>query len=152
MLLTNNILFKLKKNKKIFKKIKLIYFQKNLKKNYNKKMGGIIGCSPSLNYSILQWNTLCSTLATKESFPKVDENSLLWENRKKLIKEFLTQENPDILTIEEIDNFENFQNYILNNLPIKYIGNFFEKVDKKMGIYLGINPDKFLVIEEKKEV
>ena len=115
-------------------------------------MGGIIGCSPSLNYSILQWNTLCSTLATKESFPKVDENSLLWENRKKLIKEFLTQENPDILTIEEIDNFENFQKDILNDLPIKYIGNFFEKVDKKMGIYLGINPDKFLVIEEKKEI
>lgn len=37
MLLTNNILFKLKKNKKIFKKIKLIYFQKTLKKIIIKK-------------------------------------------------------------------------------------------------------------------
>ena len=72
------------------------------------------------------------------------------ENRKKLIKEILKKENPDILILDEIDNFNNFKKEIIDALKIKYTGNFYERLDKYMGIYIGINPDKFLLIEQKK--
>ena len=90
-------------------------------------------------YSILQWNTLCSKLATKESFPKVGESFLNWSFRKELIKQFLQKEKPDILTIEEIDNYEEYKKEILDELEVKYSGNFYEKTNKMMGIYIGVN-------------
>ena len=107
-------------------------------------------CSNSNGYSILQWNTLSNKLSTKQIFPNVDENYLKWENRKKLIKEILKKENPDILILDEIDNFNNFKKEIIDALKIKYTGNFYERLDKYMGIYIGINPNKFLLIEQKK--
>ena len=103
-------------------------------------------------YSILQWNTLCSKLATKQSFPKVAESFLTWSYRKELIKKFLQKEKPDILTIEEIDNYEEYKKEILDEIDVKYSGNFYEKTDKMMGIYFGVNSEKFTIIEEKKEV
>ena len=107
-------------------------------------------CSNSNGYSILQWNTLSNKLSTKQIFPNVDENYLKWENRKKLIKDILKKENPDILILDEIDNYNNFKKEIIDELKIKYNGNFYERLDKYMGIYIGINPNKFLLIEQKK--
>ena len=107
-------------------------------------------CQNSNGYSILQWNILSNKLSTNNIFPKVDENCLKWENRKKLIKEILKKENPDILILDEIDNFNNFKREIIDDLKIKYNGGFFERLDKYMGIYIGINPDKFSLIEQKK--
>ena len=117
-------------------------------------MGTLIDCqTKKINgYSILQWNTLCSKYATKESFPNVEESYLNWSYRKELIKKYLLNEKPDILTIEEIDNYDEYKKEILDELEVKYSGNFFERDDKTMGIFIGINSEKFTIIDQRKEI
>lgn len=70
--------------------------------------------------------------------------------QKKINKRYIKKENPDILILDEIDNYNNFKKEIIDELKIKYNGNFYERLDKYMGIYIGINPNKFLLIEQKK--
>ena len=69
-----------------------------------------------------------------------------------LIKDILEIEKPDILTLQEIDNFDDFKKDILDNLKIKYNGEFHLKPDGEMGIYVGINPEKFIIINKNKEI
>ena len=72
-------------------------------------MGTCFCKSMSNGYSILTWNTLCTEISIKENFPKTEEKFLNWEYRKNLIKDILITEKPDIITLQEIDNYEEFK-------------------------------------------
>ena len=111
-------------------------------------------CCNSLSngYSILQWNILCTKISNEFYFPKTEKKFLSWSYRKMLIKDILEIEKPDILTLQEIDNFDDFKKDILDNLKIKYNGEFHLKPDGEMGIYVGINPEKFIIINKNKEI
>ena len=115
-------------------------------------MGTCFCKSMSNGYSILTWNTLCTEISIKENFPKTEEKFLNWEYRKNLIKDILITEKPDIITLQEIDNYEEFKKDILEKLKIKYKGNFYIKPDGKMGIFLGVNPEKFMILNIYKEI
>ena len=115
-------------------------------------MGTCFCKSMSNGYSILTWNTLCTEISIKENFPKTEEKFLNWEYRKNLIKDILNIEKPDIITLQEIDNYEDFKTDILEELKIKYKGNFHIKPDGKMGIFLGVNPEKFMILNIYKKI
>ena len=110
-------------------------------------------CCNSLSngYSILQWNILCTKISNEFYFPKTEKKYLSWDYRKMLLKDILEIEKPDIMTLQEIDNYNDFKKDILDNLKIKYDGDFHLKSDGEMGIYIGINPEKFMIINKSKE-
>lgn len=96
--------------------------------------------------SVLQWNTLCSNLATTESFPYVQQNCLQWDKRKTLIKNVLQKENPDFICLEEIDNFDDYKNDIIQPLQ-RYETIFAEKANGAMGNCIGYDYTKFKAID-----
>ena len=78
-------------------------------------MGTCFCKSISNGYSILTWNILCTEISIKENFPKIEEKFLNQEYRKNLIKDTLNIEKPDIITLQEIDNYEEFKKDIQIN-------------------------------------
>jgi endonuclease/exonuclease/phosphatase family metal-dependent hydrolase len=71
---------------------------------------------------IMQWNTLARSLCNQESFPMADPNALDWSRRFALMMEQINTVNPDILCLQEVDQFETFQ----SALP-GYKGVFYKK-------------------------
>lgn len=102
----------------------------------------------SVKVSIMQWNTLCSKYSTKEAFPKVPDDQLVWENRYKLQRELIRRENPDIIAMEEVDNYAEFEPKVL---PVKYASVFIEKPTGDMGICFAYKKLKFNLIKHSKE-
>ena len=103
-----------------------------------------------ISFSLFQWNTLSKHLADKYSFPYVKDDDLKWENREPLIKKILEENNPDIICLEEIGNYESeFKSNILDKLTIKYDIAFEKRpaptLGINLGILLGVNKDLFKI-------
>jgi mRNA deadenylase 3'-5' endonuclease subunit Ccr4 len=66
---------------------------------------------------LMQWNVLSKNekFCNSQSFPRVNEKDLKWENRSKLFKSILQELRPDLLCVEEIDDFEYFSNILKEN-------------------------------------
>lgn len=71
---------------------------------------------------VLQWNVLADQLA--ENFPRVDSSFLQWERRFTLIKAELTRANADLLCLQEVDHYSDFESFLL---PLGYSGVYRQK-------------------------
>ena len=107
-----------------------------------------------ISFSLMQWNTLSYHLSDKKAFPYAQDEHLKWENRLPLIKKNLEENKPDIMTLEEIGNFEQgFKSDIIDKLTIKYDIAFGQRSSQTLGINLGciIGVNKELFTMEKYE-
>ena len=71
---------------------------------------------------VLQWNVLADQLA--DNFPRVDRALLQWEGRFALMKAELTRANADLLCLEEVDHYADFESFLL---PLGYSGVYRQK-------------------------
>jgi mRNA deadenylase 3'-5' endonuclease subunit Ccr4 len=101
----------------------------------------------SSQYTILQWNILAKLFCDKKAFPKVDEKYLDWDYRKELHKDIIKEKNPDIMTLQEVDVFEELRNDIL--MP-GYASIYFQKNEGGQGIAVCYKEDKFKLIDSQK--
>jgi mRNA deadenylase 3'-5' endonuclease subunit Ccr4 len=53
-----------------------------------------------LKFGVMQWNILADSLATPDSFPFVDPQLLLWEQRQQKIVQVFDQCGQDIIGVE----------------------------------------------------
>ena len=95
--------------------------------------------------SIMQWNTLCSQLATTKSFPYANPTDLQWEIRKKRLASYIQKENADFVCMEEIDNPENFKKEVISPAN-KYTFLFQFKNNHFMGVAIGYDSTKYTLI------
>ena len=98
----------------------------------------------SITFTLFQWNTLCSKLADKKAFPHVEDKYLEWEYRQPLLKKIIDENKGDIISLEEVADFEkDFKEEIFEKLTTKYDLVFGPKPSKFMGSVLGINKELF---------
>ena len=97
------------------------------------------------NITVLQWNTLCSTLSTEKSFPYIKPEFLEWKYRYPLIKSILESCQADVLCLEEIDNFPEYSEQIITPLN-KYKTIFSLKNDGFMGCCIAYDESKLKYI------
>lgn len=55
---------------------------------------------------VLQWNTLADQLS--EAFPHVDPRCVLWTNRRRMLIDEIIRCNPNVITLEEVDHFDDW--------------------------------------------
>ena len=98
----------------------------------------------SIIFNLFQWNTLCSKLADKKGFPYVEDKYLEWEYRHSLIKKVIEENKGDIISLEEVADFEkDFKEGIFEKLTTKYDLVYGPKPSKFMGNILAINKELF---------
>ena len=98
----------------------------------------------SIIFNLFQWNTLCSKLADKKGFPYVEDKYLEWEYRHSLIKKVIEENKGDIISLEEVADFEkDFKEGIFEKLTSKYDLVYGPKPSKFMGNVLAINKELF---------
>ena len=98
----------------------------------------------SIIFNLFQWNTLCSKLADKKGFPYVEDKYLEWEYRHSLIKKVIEENKGDIISLEEVADFEkDFKEGIFEKLTTKYDLVYGPKPSKFMGNVLAINKELF---------
>ena len=82
----------------------------------------------------------------KKSFPYADEKILVWEHRHPLIKKIINENKGDIISLEEIGNFEkDFKEEIFEKCEIKYDLKYGPKPSHFMGSLLGVNKELFSI-------
>ena len=100
----------------------------------------------SISFTLFQWNTLNRYLSNKKSFPYADEKILVWEHRHPLIKKIINENKGDIISLEEIGNFEkDFKEEIFEKCEIKYDLKYGPKPSHFMGSILGVNKELFSI-------
>ena len=104
----------------------------------------------SIIFNLFQWNTLCSKLADKKGFPYVEDKYLEWEYRHSLIKKVIEENKGDIISLEEVADFEkDFKEGIFEKLTTKYDLVYGPKPSKFMGNILAINKELFSLEKSK---
>lgn len=100
---------------------------------------------------LIQWNILSKgeEFCNKASFPKVSENSLLWESRKILFDKIFRELNSDIYCLEEVDDFQIFQKEIFDNQEGNYSSHYFSKESNPQGIAIFYKEEKFELLEKE---
>ena len=101
-----------------------------------------------ISFSLMQWNTLSFHLSDKKAFPYAKDEDLKWENRLPLLKNYLEENKPDIICMEEIGNFDSgFKSDIIDKLTIKYDIAFGQRsaptLNIKLGSIIGVNKEVF---------
>ena len=100
----------------------------------------------TIAFTLFQWNTLHRNLSDKKGFPYADEKILLWEHRQPLIKKIIDENKGDIISLEEVGNFDkDFKEEIFGNCEIKYDLIYGPKPSNFMGSILGVNKDLFSI-------
>ena len=100
----------------------------------------------SIKFNLFQWNTLNRKLADKEAFPYVEDKYLEWDYRLPLIKKILEENKGDIISLEEVGNFEeDFKEKIFEKLNTKYDLIYGPKPSGFMGSILAINKELFSI-------
>ena len=98
----------------------------------------------AITFTLFQWNTLCSKLADKKGFPHVEDKYLEWEYRKPLIKKIIEENKGDIISLEEVADFDkDFKEDIFEKLSSKYDLVYGPKPSNFMGNVLAINKELF---------
>ena len=100
----------------------------------------------AISFTLFQWNTLHRYLSDKKGFPYADEKILAWEFRQPLIKKIINENKGDIISLEEIGNFDkDYKEEIFENCEIKYDLKYGPKPSNFMGSILGVNKELFSI-------
>jgi len=67
---------------------------------FRPRSAGLFGDTASTAVSVLQFNVLADSLATRDAFPLVPADVLVWSYRWPLILEEMTRHQPDIVCLE----------------------------------------------------
>jgi len=67
---------------------------------FRPRSAGLFGDATSTTVSVLQFNVLADSLATRDAFPLVPADVLVWSYRWPLILEEMTRHQPDIVCLE----------------------------------------------------
>ena len=104
------------------------------------------------NFNLIQWNVLASGefFCNPSSFPHVDKKFLTWDYRKNLFRNVIRKLNADIFCLEEVDNYESFQNEIFDDLLITYSSVFYSKNSGGQGVALFYKKDLFELLNSFK--
>lgn len=99
---------------------------------------------------LMTWNMLSKSdfFCNKESFPKSPEESLKWDNRLNTFKKLFEQTNPDIICLQELDDYADMSKNILTQEKFESV--YYSKHDGVQGIGIFFNKYKFSLIESEK--
>ncbi|KAG0163669.1 hypothetical protein DFQ28_011377 [Apophysomyces sp. BC1034] len=99
------------------------------------------GIAKSLNtISVMTYNILAQSLVKRELFPHSGE-MLKWKTRRRMIIEDIAQYKPDIMCLQEVDNYDEF--YKESLFKLGYETEFHKHATKQHGCMIGYNATKF---------
>jgi nocturnin len=92
---------------------------------------------------LMQWNTLSRSefFCSKTSFPFVDEKYLSWSFRKELFMSTFDKIIPDVICLQEVDEYDEFKTIILSQE--KYESKYYKKNEGIQGIAIFYDKQKF---------
>jgi len=98
---------------------------------------------------LMQWNTLSRSefFCSNKSFPFVDEKYLNWSYRKELFITIFDKIIPDIICLQEVDEYDEFKTTILSQQ--KYESIYYKKNDGIQGIAIFFNKQKFNLLTHR---
>ncbi|GAA5802774.1 hypothetical protein HPULCUR_008249 [Helicostylum pulchrum] len=93
---------------------------------------------------VMTFNILAQSLIKRELFP--DSGDILkWKPRRKMIVEEIQMYNPDIIAIQELDNFESYYEKIFED--IGYAVKYYYHPAKRHGCGIAFKKEKFDVVD-----
>jgi mRNA deadenylase 3'-5' endonuclease subunit Ccr4 len=104
----------------------------------------------SKSINLMTWNMLSKSefFCNKESFPKSPEETLKWDYRIISFKKIFEKTNPDIICIQELDNYADMRDNVISQEKFESV--YYTKDDGVQGIGIFFDKSKFSLLESER--
>ncbi|KRX09383.1 Endonuclease/exonuclease/phosphatase [Pseudocohnilembus persalinus] len=130
----------------INQKNKMIKVEYNNQFKYNEQNKNII-YEKQFDFTIMTYNILADYYEPYQWMVQFNPEYIKFEYRRKQIIERIKNLSPDIICLQEVDEYESFYKQQLENLG--YISEYQQKDQKVEGILIGVKKEKFKIVEKQ---
>eukprot|EP00177_Eucheuma_denticulatum_P003109 GFKZ01005605.1.p1 GENE.GFKZ01005605.1~~GFKZ01005605.1.p1 ORF type:complete len:581 (+),score=51.51 GFKZ01005605.1:212-1954(+) len=105
----------------------------------------LLTSNPSSNISVISWNCLADCYFHASLSKRLqDPNISQWDTRFRQISQILRKSQADIICLQEVDHYNDHYKPFLQSL--NYMPFYLQRIGRKDGVLVAINPSKFEVL------